>query len=291
MRASLGALAILAVLALMGVSFVAGLAAGTPTPTPTPVRPTPTATPVRPTPTPSPTPEPGIAAVAIVVPQRSIELAAPFTAVVEAVFVSEGAQVREGQLLVRLDTTTRRAAVSVAEADLRRSNAAADRARLIVDQLPEDASQAQRDSAEADLRLAEAEVELAQSALEAARAAVRQTEIRAPFAGTVAAVEVAVGEQAVGGRAVVTVADLSGWLLETTDITELDVVRVAVGDPVAIRFAALPELTLDGVVEQIRVRGATADGGVRFDVVIRPGEHRSELRWNMTAEVRILSGN
>jgi hypothetical protein len=69
------------------------------------------------------------------------------------------------------------------------------------------------------------------------------------------------------------------------------VVRVAVGDTVVIRIAALPELALNGVVEQVRVRGTATDGLVRFDVIIRPTVHVSELRWNMTADVRILARN
>jgi RND family efflux transporter MFP subunit len=290
MRASFGALSALVVVALMAVSFAAGLVAGTPTTTTTP-RPTPSA--VRPSPTPSasPTALPGVVAQAIVVPKRSVDVAAPITASVEQVFVREDEQVREDQLLLRLDTSTRRAPVNVAEADLRRARAAAARAQVVVDQLPEDASQAQRDQAAADLRLADAEVALAGSALEAARAALRQTEVRAPWAGTVASLAVSAGEQAVVGQTLVTIADMSGWLFETTNVGELDVVRVAIGDRALISIAALPDIELEGVVEQIRVRGGAGDAGVRFDVVVRPLEHLPDLRWNMSATIRILSGN
>jgi multidrug efflux pump subunit AcrA (membrane-fusion protein) len=295
MRASFGALAVLVVLALMAISFAAGLVAGTPTTTPTtsptPAVATPTPTPVRPTPSPSPTPLPGIVASAVVIPQRSVDVAAPITATVEQVFVAEDQQVRQDQLLLRLDGTTRRAQVDVAEADLRRARAAQDRAQVVVDQLPEDASLAQREQAAADLRLAEADVALAVSALEAARVALTQTEIRAPWAGTVAALNVGPGEQAVVGQALVTIADFSGWLFETTDVSEFDVVRVAVGDQAVITVAALPDLELAGEVEQVRVRGGTGDGGVRFDVIVRPLEHVAQLRWNMSASVRILPGS
>lgn len=300
MRATAVALTVLCVLALMAVSFAAGLVAGKPelttsapptaSPRPTPTV-TPTPTPVPPTPAATPTPEPGIAAQAVVVPLRHLELVAPYTAVVEAVFVSEGSEVREGQVLLRLDTTTRSAAVELAETDLDRARAAADRARLIVEQLPEDASDAQREAAEADLRLAEAEVEVAQAALDAARASLRQAEVLAPFDGTVAALEIGIGGQAIAGRPLATVADMSGWLFETTDVSELEVVRIAVGDSARISVTALPELSIEGAVEQIRVRGGATNAGVRFDVIIRPLEHHPELRWNMTAVVRILPAN
>lgn len=289
MRALVFALAVLAVVALMALSFAAGLVVGsppTPAPTPTATRlPTPTRAP---TPTPAPTPLPGISADAVVVPQSSYELSAPITAVVETVFVSEQDEVRAGQLLMRLDSSTRRAALDVAEADLERALAAADRAQTALERLPEDANIAQREIAEADVRLAQAELGLARQALTAADVALRQTEIRAPAAGTVAFVGLSEGEQAVAGEHVLTVADMSAWLIVTTDVNELDVVGIAAGDDALVTFAALPGLELDGVVDHVRVRGTSDAGGVEYEVVIEPQVHVPELRWNMSADVRIL---
>ena len=278
-------LALVAVVALMVLSFTVGLVVGSP-PTPAP---SPTVTP-RPTPTRSPTPTvlPGIAARGIVVPQTSAELGAPITAIVEAVFVSEGDEVRDGQLLMRLDTSTRRAAVDVAEADLERALAAADRAQTALEQLPEDATDAQRETAEADVRLAEAELSVARRALTAAQVALRQTEIRAPAAGTVAFVALSEGEQAAAGQHVLTVADMSAWLIVTTDVSELDVVSINAGDAAVITFAALPGVELDGVVDHVRVRGTSDGGGVEYEIVIEPQVHLPELRWTMSADVRIL---
>lgn len=295
MRSAAGALSFVLVIALMAVSFAAGLVAGSrPTPAPSPTA-RPTASPTRaPTPTPtasptaSPTALPGIAAEAVVVPQSSSDVSSPITAIVEGVFVREQEQVRAGQLLFRLESSTRRAALDVAQADLERAIAAADRARSALEQLPVDASLGQRDAAEADLRLAEAELELARRALAAAQVALRQTEIRAPTGGTVAIVAVSVGEQAVTGQTLATIADLSAWHIVTRNISELDVVGIAVGDDAIITFAALPDVELAGVVDQVRVRGTSDAGGVRFEVVIRPVTHLAELRWNMSANVRIL---
>jgi RND family efflux transporter MFP subunit len=298
MRASLGALAALGIVALMAISFAAGLVAGTPTPTPTPLGPRPTATPTatptptptaRPSPSPRVTPEPGIVASAIVVPQRSADIVSPLTTIVERVFVVEGAEVRAGQLLMRLDSSARRAAVNLADAELRRARAMAERARIALEQLPDDAPADQRAALEADLALAEAEVAVAESSLEAAREALRQTEIRAPFDGTLTSLAVGSAEQAIAGRTLAVVADISGWLLETTNITELDVVQIAVGDRAFIELPALPDLRLEGTVQQIRARGS--GGQIAFDVVIRPFEHPAELRWSMSARVRILPGS
>jgi RND family efflux transporter MFP subunit len=287
MRSAVSTVSVVVVIALMAVSFAAGLIAGA-RPSPMPTTSATASTTPRPTRAPTPSPEPGIVAAAVVVPRRSADIAAPITAAVEQIFVAEQETVGAGQLLLRLDTSTRRAALDVAEADLQRASAAVGRAETVLAQLPDDAPVAQRDAAEADVRLAEAELGLARTALTAAQVALRETEVRAPFSGTVAVLAVAEGEQAVAGQAVVTIADMGGWYFETTDLSELDVVRIATGDAAVITFEALPELELAGVVEQIRVRGTSQGSGVRFDVIVRPLVHRAELRWNMSASVRIL---
>jgi HlyD family secretion protein len=226
-------------------------------------------------------------AAGIVIPIRGADLAVPVSGVVDEVLVQDNQLVTENQLLVRLDQSTYSAQVNVEAADVLRADAAVARTQLAVDQLPPEATPEEIAAAQADLRVAQTELGLANSNLAAAQVALHQTEVRAPFAGTVAAVEVAVGEQANAGEAVVTIGDLSSWLIETTDLSELEVVRIAVGDRATVTFDALPGLTLAGTVDRIQVRGTTADGGVVFAVAIRPDQHHPELRWNMSATVHI----
>jgi RND family efflux transporter MFP subunit len=267
---------------------------GTPTAITT-ARPTPTPSP-RPSPTPTPTAtatpiDPAVVGAGIVVPRRSADLALPITAPVTLVAVREEEEVFTGELLVRVDQSTRQAAVEVAMADVERAEAAVDRARLQLEQLPLDAGPAQRESAQADLRLAQAELGVARTTLAEAELALTQTELRAPFAGTVAWIGVSVGEQAIAGEPVISLGDLSGWFIQTTDLSELNVLRLSVGDRAEVTFDALPDLVLPGTVDQIQVRGTAQQGGVRFDVFIRPDEHHPELRWNMSANVRITPAN
>jgi len=273
--------ALLVVVAL-GVGFVVGAAsfAGEPLPTP---RATST---LRPTPRPSPT-DTAFRASAVVVPSRSAGLSMPVTGRVAGIFVEPEQNVRANQLLLRLDTSARRAAVNVAGADVRRAEAAVELALAQLELVPEDATPAQRESAQADLRLAEAELAVAQSALEEAEVALQQAELRAPFAGTIVAIDLDEGEQALAGQPIVTLADTSAWLFETTDLSELQVVRVSVGDRATISLDALPGVELSGSVARIQVRGSSDGAGVRFDVLIRPDEHRTDLRWGMHAIVRI----
>ncbi len=277
------------VVALAGAAILLGpglLRNGEQTPPPSASR-TPRASVSAPTSTPV---DRGIVAAANVVPRRSADLSMPVSGRVVEVAVTEEDEVFTGELLVRVDQSTRQAAVDVATADVERAEAAVERATLQVEQLPDDASPAQRESAAAELRLAEADLQVAQTALAQAELALAQTELRAPFAGTIAAVNVAEGEQAVADDPdpIVTIGDLSGWFIQTTDLSELDVVRVAVGDRAEVTFDALPDLTIGGTVDRIQVRGTAQPGSVRFDVFVRPDMHHPELRWNMSATVRIL---
>lgn len=286
-----GAAIAIAAVILFALGALALLAGGQPpegptSPVPSPTRRPPTlATPIA-TPT-----DPGIVASAVVVPRRSADLAMPITGRVTAVPVTEHDEVFTGELLVRVDQSTRQAAVDVATADVERAEAAVDRAELQLEQLPPDASLARRESAEADLRLAEAELAVARTTLAEAELALAQTELRAPFAGTVASVDVAVGEQAIAGQPIISLGDLSAWYIQTTDLSELEVVRLAVGDPAEVTFGSMPGRVVRGSVDQIQVRGTPQQGGVRFDVLIELDEHDPDLRWNMSATVRITPTN
>ena len=72
------------------------------------------------------------------------------------------------------------------------------------------------------------------------------------------AAAVVVGEVVAAGMPAAVVADFSGWLVETTDLIERDVVGVAAGFPAEVRVDALPDATLSGAVRSI--------GGIARDV-------------------------
>jgi HlyD family secretion protein len=136
--------------------------------------------------------------------------------------------------------------------------------------------------AEVGVRRAEAELARTQLALD-------DLQISAPFAGTVANLEVNVGEMVEPGKPVVNVADLSTWQIETDDLTELEVVDVAPGQRVNIRFDAFPGEEFRGIVSLIKPRSELKAGDVTYTVVIDFTEgDTAQLRWGMTAVVEIL---
>jgi multidrug efflux pump subunit AcrA (membrane-fusion protein) len=164
------------------------------------------------------------------------------------------------------------------------------------------AAEAQQDVAQAQLDLLQAgataeEVAVAQvavaqaaAALETARVALGRAEVRAPFAGTVGAVSVRTGELVAPGQPLVTLGNLATLRVETTDLDEIDVARVAVGQEAAVTFDALPEQVFTGRVTRIAPMAEPGAGGVNYTVIVELEDLDPAIRWGMTAFVDIEVG-
>ena len=135
----------------------------------------------------------------------------------------------------------------------------------------------------------QADVAAAEAVLEQAKVALEEAELRAPFAGTVASLNVKVGESVAPGSPVAHLADLSAWHIETEDLTEIDAVSVHQGGKVAITLDAIPGLELPGDVVRIKSVGESKHGDMTYTVIIRPSASDHRMRWNMTTMVAIES--
>ncbi len=126
---------------------------------------------------------------------------------------------------------------------------------------------------------------LLQARLKAAQAGVAAFSIIAPFNGVVTEVNVADGEQ-VGPQAwAVKMADTSSWSVETSDVTELEVVNIREGQDVTFTADALPGVTMQGVVTEVSQSSYTQNGDVIYTVKIKANEVDPRVRWGMTVEV------
>jgi len=134
--------------------------------------------------------------------------------------------------------------------------------------------------------LAEAQYNAARANLDAARAALADVELRSPFDGTVAGLKFKSGESVTSGQVVVSVADFSGWIVKTTDLTELDVVDIAEGQPVSITLDAIPDATLEGKIQTIGQNFTEKQGDVVYEVTVELTKALPNMRWGMTAEVK-----
>lgn len=197
---------------------------------------------------------------------------------------------------LRLTATQAEATITQAEAQQRQAEATVGEAQAGVAQARASVEEAQARVAQAEAQRVQAEAARASAAL-----AVEQRTLRAPFDGRVLALRPEVGETvAVGGSGpegdgAVTVADLNGWRVETTNLTERQVVGIAVGDQVEVEVDALPERSFVGTVESIGFQPTLVRGDVTYVATVRiddvdgvAGADGRALRPGMTAVVREL---
>lgn len=143
----------------------------------------------------------------------------------------------------------------------------------------------------ADVAAADADIAVAQADLDRAKAALADTELHAPFAGTISTVDVKVGEQVTPGTEIVRLADFSAWEIQTTDLTEINIVKVSEGSAVTLTFDAIPDLELPGTVARTKSLGENRQGDIVYTVTVKPAKSDERLRWNMTAKVSIEPKN
>ena len=139
------------------------------------------------------------------------------------------------------------------------------------------------------LALAEARLENAQAQVNAAEANLSNFVLMASFNGVVVDVAVGIGEQVGPESRAVSVADTSSWIIETTDITELEVVELHVGQAVMFVADALPNVEMSGVVTAISQSSYTQSGDVIYAVYIETDEVDPRVQWGMTVEVTFES--
>ncbi|HUF77468.1 MAG TPA: efflux RND transporter periplasmic adaptor subunit, partial [Thermoanaerobaculia bacterium] len=127
-----------------------------------------------------------------------------------------------------------------------------------------------------------------------------KTTLYAPISGRVVELNAEEGEVVVSGMMnnpatrIATVADLAE-LLAKLDVDENEIVRLAVGQPVAVRVDAIPERSYRGRVVKVGSSGSTraGQGDVTFfevDVLLENADERLRPGMSVRADVEVASG-
>lgn len=180
----------------------------------------------------------------------------------------------------RAQAQVAQAQVPATEAAILSAQATVQRAQAALDEVEAGATQEER-------AMAGARVQSARAALATAQAQLDQARVSAPFAGQVGSVTTRPGELAVAGQPLVTIGNIAGLRVETTDLRETDVTRVRVGMPVEVTFDALPGQTFQGTINRIAPMSTVEKGSTNYTLVVDLPELDANLRWGMTAFVNI----
>ncbi|MBI3168813.1 MAG: efflux RND transporter periplasmic adaptor subunit [Chloroflexi bacterium] len=225
-----------------------------------------------------------VSASAVVVPVQDAQLSFTNIGRVTSVNVQVGDEVKAGDVLVQLDTSILEAKVREVEANLKY-------AEIQLEYLIRNVgcrnncapSQEHIEVAENDVAKAQALVDSAKAVLAA------QSNLTAPFAGTVISVDISPYETVAPGQIVMVLGDLSNYRIETTDLSERDVTRVQVGQPASVFIEALGEEFAGKVVDVARI-SSELGGDVVYKVTIELDEQPAGLLWGMSADVDISVG-
>jgi len=190
---------------------------------------------------------------------------------------------------VRFKRDSAQAGLDIAVADMQRIKTGARAEDIAIAQAQLDL--AQGNAGKAEISAADAQVKQAQAGLDVAKATLQDAALIAPFDGTVALVSVEVNQSVSPGVAAVLIGNFSKLEVETTDLAEVDVVKVLIGQTAKITADAFPDKIFLGQVVRIATSSSDRRGDKVYKVVIALGDDATNvLRWGMTTKVDIIVG-
>lgn len=183
------------------------------------------------------------------------ELAAEVGGQATAILADEGQAVAAGQVLLEIDPERRRlerdtaaAQLASSEATLAESLRTLTRFELLQSRAVE--SQAKLDQVKTEVATARARVDESRAQLRMAERALRDAEVKAPFAGLVARRLVSRGDYVSAGKPLYELVSLDPIEVEL-HVAEVDSGRVDLGRPVSVRVAPHPDAVFEGKVTMV----------------------------------------
>lgn len=227
---------------------------------------------------------------------------------------NEGDLVKKGQTVVELDPKTELARKNQADANLMMAKARVEKAGValkdagvklgrlkslysdgIISKQELDDAEIVELKAQSDLKIAEAERFQTSEALKEAQERLDDTQIKAPFTGTILKKFVDRGQvisstisSASEGTEIFSMANLDR-IYVSVQVDEVDISRIEVGQKAAASVDSLPDRLFSGVVERIAPKGKVDRTVTVFDVVVKITDSgKALLRPGMTATVKIF---
>lgn len=137
------------------------------------------------------------------------------------------------------------------------------------------------------LAAAESRLAAATAHVTAAEAALELYELRAPFGGTLFSTDLKTGEAAIPGLPVAYLASTATWTVETKDLIEIDIARVALGQGATVKLDAFPGEEFSAKITAIDPVGQEYLGDMTYRVTLTLDQADARFMWNMTAIVNV----
>jgi HlyD family secretion protein len=244
-------------------------------------------------------------------PVNQVDVGCQISGPITKVAVDFNSQVRKGEVLAEIDPAPFRDNVEKAGADLKAAQAAVEVAQNTLDESKKEYDRNQdlfdnkmisaedKETAELaflstkeDLLTRQAEARLAKDVLEASRMDLEHTVIRSPIDGVVLSRNVSVGQTVAAKMqtpVLFTIASDVSSLMITSDVDEVDVSQVRVGEPVQFTVTAYPDVVFSGRVVQVRVGPQSTQNVVTYTTLVQVDDSQGRLLPGMTAIVNIIT--
>ena len=243
-----------------------------------------------------------VQAAGVIQPDTTVEVKSKASGEILDMLVETGAQVKRGDLMVRIDPRVPRNNMAQAQAQLdvaraRLQNAESQKGRA--DELfkSQSITETEHEGAQLDYANARAAVIQAEVQVETARIELDDTDVRAPISGTVIEKSVERGQvissptrDVGGGTVLLRMADLELVQVRTL-VDETDIGKIQKGLEASITVDAYPNQPFQGEVLKIEPLAETQQNVTMFPVLVRIQNRQGLLRPGMNTEVEIHVGN
>jgi HlyD family secretion protein len=229
-------------------------------------------------------------------PVRTVQVGSQVSGIIEKIYVDFNSEVKKGDVIAQIDSTSLYAQVKQAEANVERNQAQVNDAKRTLTRTTELfkknlVSQADLDVATTTYESSVAQLKQTQAALDQSRVNLRYAIIRAPIDGVVISRDVDVGQTVASSfqtpKLFSIANDLKRMQVEAS-VDEADIGQITTGDAVTFTVDAYPDEQFMGSVSQVRLSPITVQNVVTYTVIIDVPNPELKLRPGMTATVSIL---
>jgi len=225
----------------------------------------------------------------------TVKVGSQVSGIISKLYVDFNSQVKKGEMLAELDPTPFQEKVNASEASLQKAqvderNAAVQLRRQTALKAEGLAPQADFDAAQANHDSAKASVAMANAALKQTRTDLGYTKIVAPIDGVVVDRQIDVGQTVAASFQAPMLFQIAQDLTKmqvSADVSESDIGRVQIGEPVRFTVDAFPDRNFRGKVAQIRLIATVNQNVVTYPVIVEVSNPDLLLRPTMTANVTI----
>jgi HlyD family secretion protein len=128
----------------------------------------------------------------------------------------------------------------------------------------------------------------AEARLSAAQAAINQSQTTAPIGGTITAVYAGAGDQVDPGSLAFRIDDLSRMLVDAR-VSEVDINKLQLGQPVILTFDSIPDRQYQGKVVELPAVGQVLQEVLSFNVVVEVENPDELIRPGITAQAAFIT--